>query len=292
MVQESGCTWDASQIGSIVKRHVSTVSMLSTAGGELAFRLPFSEKHSFSALFKEIENQKEQLGIGGYGVSMTTLEEVFLRLAAEGESRAVQPIVHVGKREEKRSTAAFLGANAEENRESSEMSSLLNSNGAAVSVGVHGVEELTAEDREGMEDVDMRSARGSPLGLREGNSAEGKKPAVSRQRGREGKMERSFSRAWVEMLRKRLIFARRDVKVRRACFSMAFFSLSTVHGHVSLSVFFFRSLFPSQLLLRFCSPSICLPSHVCLTRDLSLNPFFLTNFSISSFLFKHPWNNC
>lgn len=38
----------------------------------------------FTGLFSELDNQKD-LGITNFGVSMTTLEDVFLRLEAEAE---------------------------------------------------------------------------------------------------------------------------------------------------------------------------------------------------------------
>lgn len=54
---------------------------LSCAGGEISFQLPSANKGAFGELFKELEEQVELLNVGSYGVSMTTLEEVFLRLA-------------------------------------------------------------------------------------------------------------------------------------------------------------------------------------------------------------------
>jgi hypothetical protein len=56
---------------------------LSCAGGEMAFQLPVANKAAFPELFQDLEEQKDALKIGGYGISMTTLEEVFIRLANE-----------------------------------------------------------------------------------------------------------------------------------------------------------------------------------------------------------------
>lgn len=71
-------------VSSLVAKHVPQAVLLSSAGGEIAFQLPLSNKGAFTHLFQELEDKKNELHIGGYGVSMTTLEEVFLRLAGDG----------------------------------------------------------------------------------------------------------------------------------------------------------------------------------------------------------------
>ena len=55
--------------------------LLSEHGGELSYRLPFTSASSFPALLKHLDTAKQALGLGGYGMSPTSLEEVFLRLA-------------------------------------------------------------------------------------------------------------------------------------------------------------------------------------------------------------------
>lgn len=65
----------------LVQRHVSQATLLSSAGGEISFQLPVASKAAFAELFAELEGKLEALQIGSYGISMTTLEEVFLRLA-------------------------------------------------------------------------------------------------------------------------------------------------------------------------------------------------------------------
>ena len=70
-----------SDVVELVKRHVPQAIPLSSAGGEMSFQLPSSEKAVFAQLFQELEGKLDDLHIGSYGVSMTTLEEVFLKLA-------------------------------------------------------------------------------------------------------------------------------------------------------------------------------------------------------------------
>ncbi|CAM6001577.1 unnamed protein product [Sphagnum balticum] len=75
-----------SVVSDLVQRHVPEAVLLSSAGGEMTFQLPFTNKAAFAQLFQELEQQKEALHISGYGVSMTTLEEVFLSLAVDDQT--------------------------------------------------------------------------------------------------------------------------------------------------------------------------------------------------------------
>lgn len=59
---------------------------LSSAGGEISFRLPLASVSQFAGLFAELEDLRVALGLGGYGMAMTTLEEVFLKIAKQGEA--------------------------------------------------------------------------------------------------------------------------------------------------------------------------------------------------------------
>lgn len=75
---------DAEKITSLVKHHVPKAKLSRQHAVELTFTLPFENMDSFSGLFSELDCQPN-LGIINYGVSMTTLEDVFLRLEAEAE---------------------------------------------------------------------------------------------------------------------------------------------------------------------------------------------------------------
>jgi hypothetical protein len=68
-------------VDALIAPFVPQRKVLSTAGGEMSFRLPLECAGQFSAMFAELEKQRATLGVGGYGIAMTTLEEVFLRLS-------------------------------------------------------------------------------------------------------------------------------------------------------------------------------------------------------------------
>ena len=59
----------------------STASQcVSDVGAELAFVLPKSNTARFPALFQALDVEKPVLRITGYGISVTTMEDVFLRV--------------------------------------------------------------------------------------------------------------------------------------------------------------------------------------------------------------------
>lgn len=86
----------ASVASDIVYRHIPSATCVSEVGTEISFKLPLASSSSFESMFREIEScmrrsvgnsetrgceDKDYLGIESYGISVTTLEEVFLRVA-------------------------------------------------------------------------------------------------------------------------------------------------------------------------------------------------------------------
>ncbi|KAG5262821.1 hypothetical protein AALO_G00279280 [Alosa alosa] len=82
MSVSEGCEVDT--IASLVKQHVPKAQLSRQQEAELTFTLPFESMDTFPGLFAELDCRPD-LGITNYGVSMTTLEDVFLRLEAEAE---------------------------------------------------------------------------------------------------------------------------------------------------------------------------------------------------------------
>ena len=71
-------------IFNIVQKHVPTTTVLSNVSSELTLQLPMDRVKAFGQMFNEIDANKEKLGIVTYGISITTLEEVFLRIGDDG----------------------------------------------------------------------------------------------------------------------------------------------------------------------------------------------------------------
>ncbi|KFK37012.1 hypothetical protein AALP_AA4G200700 [Arabis alpina] len=86
----------ASVAARIVHRHIPSATCVSEVGNEISFKLPLASLPRFENMFREIESCMESSvdrsrigeiedsdypGIQSYGISVTTLEEVFLRVA-------------------------------------------------------------------------------------------------------------------------------------------------------------------------------------------------------------------
>lgn len=79
MVKTARCEVD--QVTELIKSYVPEAQLENNISAELSYILPQENIDTFEELFLEIETQKDALHISSYGVSVTTLEEVFLRYA-------------------------------------------------------------------------------------------------------------------------------------------------------------------------------------------------------------------
>lgn len=68
-------------IQEIIAKHIPEMSVVSDVAKELCVRLPTNTSKRFPGLFDELDNDKQELGIQSYGISVTTVEEVFLKVA-------------------------------------------------------------------------------------------------------------------------------------------------------------------------------------------------------------------
>lgn len=69
-------------LAEVVKRFVPSAVMSGNISMEVKFQLPTQESDKFEQLFKDLEDHREEYGIQTFGISLTTLEEVFLKVAA------------------------------------------------------------------------------------------------------------------------------------------------------------------------------------------------------------------
>ncbi|XP_053563240.1 ABC-type organic anion transporter ABCA8 isoform X2 [Bombina bombina] len=75
---------DHEHITSLIKQHISTAKFTARNEEELTYTLPFENMDSFSGLFSHLDKHVGQ-DILSYGVSMTTLDDVFLKLEGGAE---------------------------------------------------------------------------------------------------------------------------------------------------------------------------------------------------------------
>ena len=69
-------------IKNFVKALWPSAKIFSNSHAEIAFRVPSSESQSFSIAFQEIDDKKESIGVSSYVISLSTLEEVFIKAYA------------------------------------------------------------------------------------------------------------------------------------------------------------------------------------------------------------------
>ncbi|XP_043567483.1 phospholipid-transporting ATPase ABCA3 isoform X1 [Chiloscyllium plagiosum] len=67
-------------ITALVKSLVPNAVLQTNAGAELSYILPSESTDRFEDLFSQLEMKKKKLGIASYGASITTMEEVFLKV--------------------------------------------------------------------------------------------------------------------------------------------------------------------------------------------------------------------
>ncbi|XP_042198563.1 phospholipid-transporting ATPase ABCA1-like [Callorhinchus milii] len=76
---------DALAVSALVQRYVPEARLVEEVGQELTYVLPYvgAKDGAFVELFQELDTRLCELGISSYGISDTTLEEIFLKVAED-----------------------------------------------------------------------------------------------------------------------------------------------------------------------------------------------------------------
>lgn len=75
-----GVNCNVNQIVERVTKIIDGATLENNVGSELSFILPSDSSNQFESLFCELEEQQVELGISNFGASVTTMEEVFLKV--------------------------------------------------------------------------------------------------------------------------------------------------------------------------------------------------------------------
>ena len=78
-------------------QRINKAIKLSEVSSEVTFQLPLESSSQFKDFFYELDQSLSQLGVRSYGVGVTTLEEVFLRVAKSAHDDEDEADVHVRK---------------------------------------------------------------------------------------------------------------------------------------------------------------------------------------------------
>ncbi|KAK3103896.1 hypothetical protein FSP39_022745 [Pinctada imbricata] len=84
----SGCNVDT--VTQLIQSHIPSAIKESEISMELSYLLPFDQSSKFKSLFEEVETRSQSLGIASFGVSATTMEEVFLKVGESGAEEALE----------------------------------------------------------------------------------------------------------------------------------------------------------------------------------------------------------
>ncbi|KAG7487527.1 hypothetical protein MATL_G00024490 [Megalops atlanticus] len=82
---------DLESITTLIHHHVPEAQLIETIGQELTFLLPNKDfKHrAYASLFRELEETLGDIGLSSFGVSDTSLEEIFLKVTADREAENI-----------------------------------------------------------------------------------------------------------------------------------------------------------------------------------------------------------
>ena len=79
--KKDATSFDSIAMSNLVLSRIPTALLLTDVGTELTFQLPLNSSNQFQPLFEHIDNNDVALGVQSYGMSVTTLEEVFIKVA-------------------------------------------------------------------------------------------------------------------------------------------------------------------------------------------------------------------
>uniref|UniRef100_A0A3B5A5W3 P-type phospholipid transporter n=1 Tax=Stegastes partitus TaxID=144197 RepID=A0A3B5A5W3_9TELE len=102
---------DVSLVSGLILRHVPAARLVEDLGHELTYVLPYSaaKDGAFVELFRDLDMKLPDLGISSYGVSDTTLEEIFLKVAEDNGVDTEVPSDGTLPVQRRRRTHAFGG---------------------------------------------------------------------------------------------------------------------------------------------------------------------------------------
>ncbi|KAK7486554.1 hypothetical protein BaRGS_00022220, partial [Batillaria attramentaria] len=92
LVIVKGPNCDVDAVTAAVQREISAAELEAEVGAELSYLLPEDQVSKFPKLFEMIETQEKKLGLTSFGVSATTMEEVFLKVGASGFTEEIDTL--------------------------------------------------------------------------------------------------------------------------------------------------------------------------------------------------------
>ncbi|XP_067006390.2 phospholipid-transporting ATPase ABCA3 isoform X2 [Anabrus simplex] len=83
LVIVKGSTCDVDAVTGLLQRHIPSITVSQNIGSELSYLLSEDQSALFEKMFHDLEENKRNIGILSYGVSLTTMEEVFMKVGKD-----------------------------------------------------------------------------------------------------------------------------------------------------------------------------------------------------------------
>ncbi|XP_037883728.1 phospholipid-transporting ATPase ABCA1 isoform X1 [Glossina fuscipes] len=77
---------NVNEVTALLRKYVPNLEIETDIGAELSYQLPDSYSNLFEEMFRDLEENSEGLQLNGYGIGITSLEEVFMKVGAEKAS--------------------------------------------------------------------------------------------------------------------------------------------------------------------------------------------------------------
>ena len=81
-------SFNSGQMVGLVTSQIPDAKLLTDVGTEITFQLPFTGSGFFVGLFEYLDANSEQLGVRSYGMGVTSMEEVFIKVAEGTKTQA------------------------------------------------------------------------------------------------------------------------------------------------------------------------------------------------------------
>lgn len=82
----SAISGQETQLKAFITACVPAAKIISNVGAEISFQLPLDSTALFPQLFESLDEKMQDLGVFSYGISVTTLEEVFIKVAEANDN--------------------------------------------------------------------------------------------------------------------------------------------------------------------------------------------------------------
>ncbi|XP_060519226.1 phospholipid-transporting ATPase ABCA3 isoform X2 [Cylas formicarius] len=83
LIMDKSADCDPMRVTEVLRRHIPNIEIESNIGSELTYLLSENQSYVFEPMLRDLETKTTELGVNSYGISLTTLEEVFMKVGAD-----------------------------------------------------------------------------------------------------------------------------------------------------------------------------------------------------------------